>query len=183
MIRNKLTDFYKLPKQINFFQGPIQTTLKVNLYLSCFSNGNIGVEKYRSIFICSQWCNLRRIWDLRVSCLLCSSEVYMFCTCFASFRTMISKSLKDTDITIVHAKWLQSYPIFCSLPGSSVHGILQARILEWVAMPNLRIKPTSSHLLYWQAGSLSLAPPRKPWYNYRFLGKRCFKLQTHRSKI
>ena len=106
-----------------------------------------------------------------------------FCTCFASFRTMISKSLKDTDITIVHAKWLQSYPILCSLPGSSVHGILQARILEWVAMPNLRIKPTSSHLLYWQAGSLSLAPPWKPWYNYRFLGKRCFKLQTHRSKI
>ena len=24
----------------------------------------------------------------------------------------------------------------CSLPGSSVHGILQARILEWVAMPS-----------------------------------------------
>ena len=23
----------------------------------------------------------------------------------------------------------------CSLPGSSVHGIIQARILEWVAMP------------------------------------------------
>ena len=37
----------------------------------------------------------------------------------------------------------------CSLPGSSVHGILQARILEWVAMPssgdlpNLRIEPRS----------------------------------------
>ena len=24
----------------------------------------------------------------------------------------------------------------CSLPGSSVHGILQARIVEWVAMPS-----------------------------------------------
>ena len=24
----------------------------------------------------------------------------------------------------------------CSSPGSSVHGILQARILEWVAMPS-----------------------------------------------
>ena len=24
----------------------------------------------------------------------------------------------------------------CSLPGSSVHGILQARILEWVAIPS-----------------------------------------------
>jgi len=23
----------------------------------------------------------------------------------------------------------------CSLPGPSVHGILQARILEWVAVP------------------------------------------------
>ena len=26
-------------------------------------------------------------------------------------------------------------PIDCSRPGSSVHGILQARILEWVAIP------------------------------------------------
>ena len=25
-------------------------------------------------------------------------------------------------------------PVGCSLPGSSVHGILQARILEWVAI-------------------------------------------------
>ena len=40
----------------------------------------------------------------------------------------------------VHAKSLQSCltlcgPMDCSLPGSSVCGILQARILEWVAMP------------------------------------------------
>ena len=27
-------------------------------------------------------------------------------------------------------------PTFCSPPGSSVHGILQARILEWVAFPS-----------------------------------------------
>ena len=27
------------------------------------------------------------------------------------------------------------YPMDCSLPSSSVHGILQARILEWVAFP------------------------------------------------
>ena len=30
------------------------------------------------------------------------------------------------------------YPMACSLPGSSVHGILQARVLEWVAMPSSR---------------------------------------------
>ena len=27
-------------------------------------------------------------------------------------------------------------PIDCSQPGSSVHGISQARMLEWVAMPS-----------------------------------------------
>ena len=26
-------------------------------------------------------------------------------------------------------------PVDCSLPGSSLHGILQARILEWIAIP------------------------------------------------
>ena len=26
-------------------------------------------------------------------------------------------------------------PMGCSLPGSPVHGVLQARILEWVAIP------------------------------------------------
>ena len=29
-------------------------------------------------------------------------------------------------------------PVDCSLPGSSVHGILQTRILEWVAIPFFR---------------------------------------------
>ena len=29
-------------------------------------------------------------------------------------------------------------PMDCSLPGSCVHGIFQARILEWVAMPSSR---------------------------------------------
>jgi len=27
-----------------------------------------------------------------------------------------------------------SDPMDCSLPGSSIHGIFQARVLEWVAM-------------------------------------------------
>ena len=49
----------------------------------------------------------------------------------------------------VHAKLLQSCPTFCKPHGSSVHEILQTRMLEWVAMPSCRgspdpgIKPTS----------------------------------------
>ena len=34
--------------------------------------------------------------------------------------------------------WLFRTPVGCSLPCSSVHGILQARILEWVAYPSSR---------------------------------------------
>ena len=49
-------------------------------------------------------------------------------------------------------------PVDCSPPGSSVHGILQARILECVAMPSSRESPQPrdqtrvSCLLHWQAG-------------------------------
>ena len=35
-------------------------------------------------------------------------------------------------------------PMDCSLPGSSVHGILQARILEWVAILFSRISQVKS---------------------------------------
>ena len=52
----------------------------------------------------------------------------------------------------MHVQSLQSWPslchtIDCRLPGSSVHGIFQARILEWVAiyfsrdLPNPGIEP------------------------------------------
>ena len=37
-------------------------------------------------------------------------------------------------------------PMDCSPPGFSVHGILQARILEWIAMPFSR--GTSQKLIY-----------------------------------
>ena len=48
------------------------------------------------------------------------------------------------------------------LLGFSVHGILQARILEWVAFPppgdhpDSEIEPRSPRLLHWLAGTLSL---------------------------
>ena len=57
-----------------------------------------------------------------------------------------------------------SDPMDCSLPGSSVHRILQARIVEWVAIPfsrdllNPGIEPRSPAL---QADSLLSEPPGK----------------------
>ena len=58
----------------------------------------------------------------------------------------------------------------CSPPGLSVHGILQARILEWVyhALPQGIFLTQGSNLLvlclmHWQAGSLLLLPPGRPY--------------------
>ena len=73
----------------------------------------------------------------------------------------------------MHYKLFQSCPTLCDLmdcspPSSSVHGILQARILEWVAMPCSRgsSQPKDqTHIsyiyLHWQEGSLPLAPSGK----------------------
>ena len=59
-------------------------------------------------------------------------------------------------------------PRDCSPPGSSVLGIFQVMILEWVAMPSSRgsfstqgSSPCLLCLLHWRAGSLPLAPSGK----------------------
>ena len=54
-----------------------------------------------------------------------------------------SALLCGVKVSCMSAKLIQSRltfcdPIDCSLSGSSVRGILQARILEWVAMPSSR---------------------------------------------
>ena len=77
-------------------------------------------------------------------------------------------------ILCLHAKLLQSCLTLWNLidytpSASSVHGILQAWTLEWVAMPSSRVPSPSRDwtqvsysLLHCQVGSLSLGPPGKP---------------------
>jgi len=71
----------------------------------------------------------------------------------------------------MHAKSLQSCLTLCdpmerSPLGSSVHGILQARIVEWVSIPFSRISSPPkdqtciSYISY--TGSTSPVPPGKP---------------------
>ena len=67
----------------------------------------------------------------------------------------------------------------CSLLGSSVHGILQARILEWVAisfsrhLPDAGIEPTSPALT---AGFFTIEPPVKG-------EKSCLKSKASQDSI
>ena len=84
-------------------------------------------------------------------------------------------------------------PMQDSPPGSSVHVIFQARILEWVAISSSRgtsqgrnqiqasqgLNQSLWRPLHWQADSLPLVPPGKPWLK---IHKKLIKTLTS-SKI
>ena len=75
----------------------------------------------------------------------------------------LSQDNSGTPPRCVGAKSLQSCltlwePMDCGLTGSSVHGILQARILEWVAMPSSR-------------GSSTRYTRSNPWWRYKTRNK------------
>ena len=94
------------------------------------------------------------------------------------YAAAAAKSLQSCptlfDPTEHCAKWLQLClkvcdPMDCSPPGSSVHGILQGRILEWgchglfhSVFPAQGLNQCLLCLLHWQVGSSPLAPPGKP---------------------
>ena len=74
-------------------------------------------------------------------------------------------------------------PIDCNAPGSSVHGILQARILEWVAIPFSRrsSRPRDQTQVFHTAGnSLPSEPPGKSLSSHNAV--TCFKSkQSHKT--
>ena len=78
-------------------------------------------------------------WYVWGMCVCVGIDVCKYvCVCMLSPFSCVQ--LCVTLQTRVHAKSLQSYltpsdPVNRSLPGSSVCGILQARILKWVAVP------------------------------------------------
>ena len=76
----------------------------------------------------------------------------MYCLCVKSLQSCLTLS----DL------------MYCSPPGSSVHGILQARILEWVVMPSSGdlpdpgIEPEASEVPALQLDSLPLSRQGSP---------------------
>ena len=88
---------------------------------------------------------------------------------------LFSRNKATLSISYVKVKGAQSCPTLFDSRDYTVHGILQARILEWVAfpfsrdLPNPGIKPKSSTL---QADSLPAEPPTKPksavYFNFSF---------------
>ena len=52
-----------------------------------------------------------------------------------SGKESICLSMQELGLPLTQSYLTLCDPMDCSLPGSSVHGILKARILEWVAIP------------------------------------------------
>ena len=101
---------------------------------------------------------------LKQSCvcvLSCLSHVWLFATlqtvaCQVSLSMGFSRKEYCSGLACPH-------PGDCSPPGSSVHGILQARILQWVAMPSSR---GSSKPRDWTCISYISCIGREIYYQY-----------------
>ena len=97
-----------------------------NVYSFCLTyTNNLLIQLLLSTSVITTWIQVasKSLWDHSINILL--------------------YPLLSLPTTCMHAKSLQSCltlcdPIYCSPPGSSVHRILQARMLEWVAMPSFR---------------------------------------------
>ena len=90
-----------------------------------------------------------------------------------SYGSSIFRVLRNLHTVLRMLCCVQSCPVLCdlmdcSLPGSSVHGIFQTRMPEWVPfptpgnLPDLGIKPTSPSLSALPGGFFPTAPPGKP---------------------
>ena len=65
-------------------------------------------------------------------------------------------------------------PVDCSLPGSSVHGISQARVLEWIAICSSRKSSQvrdQTPVSYLAGGFFTTEPPGKSLYIYTTMCK------------
>ena len=89
------------------------------------------------------------------------------------------------SVALVMSNSLQLYGLYFS--GSCVHGIFQARLLEWVAIsfskgssPTQGSNPHFQHLLHYRQ-ILYHQPPRKPLYYYYLFS--VFSLGAYKVRI
>ena len=83
---------------------------------------------------------------------------------WSSQRKSIIPTIMSLPLILKWSRSVMSDPVDCSPPGSSIHGILQARILEWVAISFSR-------------GS----PGPRDWTRVSCLAGRCFNLWATRE--
>ena len=63
------------------------------------------------------------------------------CLLGSSYKTPFSIKLSLNSTKSLQSCLILCNPMDCILPGPSIHGIFQARILEWIVMPSSRRSP------------------------------------------
>ena len=118
----------------------------------------IWLYQKKIIFIsCWWWCSVVRVWLFATPWTVAHQAPQLF--------TISQNVLKFTSIESVKVKVVQSCPTLCDPMDYIIHGILQIRILAWVAfsspedLHNPGIKPRPPAL---QVNSLPAEPQRKP---------------------
>ena len=74
------------------------------------------------------------------------------------FPSPMHESESESESEVSQLCLTLSNPMDCSLPGSCIHGILQARVLEWVAIFFSRIGVSSS-LNFWENSAVKPSGP------------------------
>ena len=99
-------------------------------------------------------------------CLLMSPFLSMNTSRYKEF-----KSLVQSRAYVLSCVLALCDPMDCSLPGSSVHGISQARILEWVAISCSRGSSQSrdwTHVFCLAGRFFTIEPPGKASFSFQF---------------
>ena len=98
---------------------------------------------------------------------ICSPRAFIFMHVIHLFNPVLPIVMFCVVFQSLSRVWLFcDLPMDCSLPGSTVHGIFQARILEWLPFPSPGDLP---RLLLWQVYSLPLSHHRSPMFIIYFI--------------
>ena len=65
---------------------------------------------------------------------------------YYNIYSMCKKKSEKVEVLVAQARPTLCHPMDCSLPGSSVHGILQAGVLEWVASRGSSLPKDWTHI-------------------------------------
>ena len=96
--------------------------------------------------------------------------VVMWNSC--AFIFLLFYFMNMCQVFVTQSCWTLCNPMNCSLPGFSVHGILQARILQWVAISSSRGSSQSrdwTWLSCISGGFFTIWAPREVWIHQKSL--------------
>ena len=133
LIRSITANPKKFPR--HFKMSDVVTSSEINHFYPCkLVRLRAMVESLPSFPLCLRGWNIWRSSQLK--CLQVQNQIHPPGLSSLASKVVVWSILCCAKVT--QSCLTLCNPLDCSLPGSSVHGNLQERILEWVAMPSSR---------------------------------------------